>query len=119
MKTLLAPTQTAVVVARLLERLDASREPVDAHQYRAVADRMADLLRDADIDWTPLLEQSPAAATIYENLHYASAGLCRSPLEQATAAELATRDWIAALQRKSAAGAPPPPTSPSPGGEPA
>lgn len=108
MKTLHAPTQAAIVVARLLERLDASREPVDAHQYQTVARRMAALLLEPDVDWEPLLAQSPAAATAYENLHYANAGLCRAPLMLAAAAELAAREAIEAARRGPMPGATPP-----------
>jgi len=36
-----------------------------------------------------LLAVAPATAEIYENLQYAHAGLCRSPLDRATAAEQA------------------------------
>jgi hypothetical protein len=105
MKTLHAPTRTATVVARLLERLDASRVPVDAHQYRIVAERLAGLMLDPDVDWQPLLAQSPAAATVYENLHYAEAGLCHAPLDQAVAAEVAAREAIEAARRKPEPGA--------------
>lgn len=101
MNTLHAPTQTAVVVARLLERLDASRTPIDAHQYRTVAERLTGLLLEPGIDWQPLLAQSSAAATLYENLHYAHAGLCRAPLAQATAAELVAQQAIERARRVS------------------
>ena len=103
MKTLQAPSRVAAVLAQLLERLDASRVPVDAHQYRTVATRLAGLLADPEVDWGPLLAQSPAAADLYENLHYAEAGLCRSPLEAATPAEMAARDAIAAARAQPAA----------------
>lgn len=99
MKTLQTLPRAAVVVAQLLERLDASRQPVDAHQYRAVAQRLAVFMHDVDVDWEPLLVRSPAAATVYENLHYASAGLCRSPLTRSAEAELAARDAIDAARR--------------------
>ena len=87
-------------LAQLLERLDASRQPVDAHQYRTVAARLAEMLADRDIDWQPLLEQSPAAAALYENLHYGDAGLCRSPLDEAMRAEMAACDAIAAARAR-------------------
>lgn len=106
MKTLQAPTQTTAVLAQLLERLDASRVPVDAHQYRTVAQRLAESLVNAEIDWSPLLAQSPAATEVYENLHYAEAGLCRSPLELAAATELAARDAIERARRHSEPEAP-------------
>ncbi|HOZ95060.1 MAG TPA: hypothetical protein PK242_13395 [Ottowia sp.] len=102
MKTLQAPTRSAAVLAQLLERLDASKQPVDAHQYRTVAARLADMLADADTDWQPLLQQSPAAAALYENLHYADAGLCRSPLDAAMRAEMSARDAIETARRRPA-----------------
>ena len=96
MKTLLSPPRTATVLARLLERLDASREPVDAHQYQTVAARLATLLAD-----------SPAAAALYENLHYGDAGLCRSPLDAAMRAELLASQAIAAARTRPAPDEPP------------
>ena len=103
MKTLQAPLQSAAVLAQLLERLDASAKAFDAHQYRAVAARLSSLLADPEVDWQPLLAQSPAATELYENLHYAEAGLCRAPLDAAMPAELAARDAIAAARRASPA----------------
>lgn len=100
MKTQPTLPQTALIVARLLEQLDASRRPVDAHQYRMVAQRLATLLQPSDVDWEPLLARSPAAATVYENMYYAQAGLCRAPLARAAAAELAARDAIDAARRQ-------------------
>lgn len=104
MNTSSAPTRTALVVARLLERLDASPQPVDARQYQLVARQMADLLADPEVNWQPLLAHSPAAATLYENLHYASAGLCRSPLERAVPAEQLARQAIEAAQHSACNG---------------
>ncbi len=105
MKTLQNPTQTTAILAQLLERLDASRVSVDAHQYRTVVERLTQALADSEVDWAPLLAQSPAATEIYENLHYADAGLCRSPLEGATAAEMAAREAIQHASRRDEPGA--------------
>lgn len=99
MKTLQSPSRTAAVLAQLLERLDASRIPVDAHQYRTVVDGLTQMLSDDSVEWQPLLAESPAAAAIYENLHYAEAGLCRSPLDAAMDAELQARTAIEAARR--------------------
>ena len=107
MNTLQAPSRTAAVLAQLLERLDASRTSVDAHQYRTVVARLSDMLADPDVDWQPLLDESAVAAAIYENLHYAEAGLCRSPLEAATRAEVAARALIDTVRRKPAPDAAP------------
>ena len=100
MKSLLSPPRTAIVLARLLERLDVSRQPVDAHQYQGVAARLAALLSDPEVDWQPLLADSPAAAALYENLHYGEAGLCRTPLDAAMRAEMAACDAIAAARAR-------------------
>jgi hypothetical protein len=108
MKILQSPSLSAAVLAQLLERLDASRVPVDGHQYRAVATRLAELLVDPQVDWQPLLDESPAAATNYENLHYAEAGLCRAPLDAAVRAEQLASEAIAAARRKPAPGTPTP-----------
>ena len=40
---------------------------------------------------------------MYENLHYAEAGLCRSPLEQAMTAEMHARTAIEAAARQAPA----------------
>lgn len=92
-----------VVLARMLDRLERSAKPVDAEQFRALAARLA-----AELEATPhdaaldaVLDASPFVAELYENLNYHHAGLCRSPLEQALAAELAARDAIGAARRAS------------------
>jgi hypothetical protein len=83
----------AALLAKLLQRLDASRVSVDAAQYRAVAERLAeefDALQ-GDAALAGLLDAFPAAAELYENRVYSHAGLCRSPLEAAMSAELQAR----------------------------
>lgn len=91
-----------VVLARVLHRLEGSAEPVDPEQFRSVAARLAVELeatpRDAGLD--AVLETFPVVAELYENLHYGHAGLCRSPLEPALAAELAARAAIESARRR-------------------
>jgi hypothetical protein len=95
--------RNAALLAGLLERLEAGNH-ADAAQYRDVAHRLADELkslpRDAATD--ALLIASPVAATIYENIYYEQAGLCRTQLELATAAELAAREAITRASRPAA-----------------
>ncbi|WPB58581.1 hypothetical protein [Xylophilus sp. GOD-11R] len=95
--------RNAALLAGLLERLEAGNH-ADAAQYRDVAARLAaelqSLPRDASTD--ALLIASPAAAIVYENLYYEQAGLCRTPLEPAMAAELAAREAIAHARRPAA-----------------
>jgi len=95
--------RNAALLAGLLERLEAGQH-ADAAQYREVAARLAQELRslprDAAMD--ALLGASPAAATVYENIYYEKAGLCRSRLEAATAAEVEAMQAIARARRPAA-----------------
>ena len=83
-------------MARLLEKLDRSGEPVDPAQYRQVVRRLQELMADcpADEPLHAVLEVFPAASELYENLHYKHAGLCRSPLVRSLQGEAAARDAI-------------------------
>ena len=91
-----------VVLARMLERLDRSTVPVDAQQYRTVVSRLSAALAEVPpgASLQAVLDAFPAAAQVYENLHYGEAGLCRSPLELATGAELAAREAIEAARHR-------------------
>ena len=107
MKTPQTFTTDAVLLAHLLDRLERSATP-DAAQYRLVAQRLGQVLDDlpAGDALNAVLRESPAATLLYENLNYHHAGLCRSSLDKALAAELGARDAIArAMQPTSAHGA--------------
>lgn len=100
MKTAQALNPNLVLLAQLLQRLDQSREAVDGAQYRVVAKRLTSEIEQADHESVQtLLALSPSAAELYENMQYAHAGLCRSPLDAALAAEAAARRAIVAAQR--------------------
>jgi hypothetical protein len=90
-----------VVLARMLDRLERSPEPVDPEQFRTVVARVTAELetspRDAGLD--AVLDTFPVVAELYENLNYGHAGLCRSALDAALAAELAARAAIEAARR--------------------
>jgi hypothetical protein len=92
---------TAVSLAQLLEQLDRSAKKVDGEQYRLVSQRLATALQELGpgAPLQALLEASPAATEVYENLNYQHAGLCRSPLDAALKAEVATRDVIAQARK--------------------
>ncbi|WP_295534543.1 hypothetical protein [uncultured Pseudacidovorax sp.] len=107
MNTSRTHTPVAVLLAHDLERMERSHP--DAAQYRLVAQRLAAELDQApDLDLLqPLLKASPAAAAIYENLRYQHAGLCRSPLEAALAAEQRARALIAGVQARARSGGAP------------
>lgn len=89
------------LLARMLERLDRSAVAVDPQQYLGVVEHLAEALQAAapGAMLEAVLQASPAAAELYENLQYRHAGLCRSPLDAALQAELAARDAIAAARR--------------------
>ena len=96
-----AAHRNLVLLAHVLDRLDRGTRRVDAEQYRAVAARMAAELEAVphDAALEAVLNNSPAAAQMYENLNYRHAGLCRGALEPASAAELAARRAIDAARR--------------------
>lgn len=79
----------AVALARLLERLEGDPTQAGGGQYQLMVRKLGALLEAVKPGpgLTALLDNYPAAAQVYENLHYAHAGLCRSPLEAATQAE--------------------------------
>jgi hypothetical protein len=89
------------LLARLLERLERSPVPVGAEQYRSVVLHLAEEFNDLPpgADLGALLDAHPAAAELYENLHYAHAGLCRHPLGAAAEAELLARQVIDRARR--------------------
>ncbi len=84
-----------ILLARILDRLERSAQP-DAEQFRAVAARLATELEAVprDTAFEAVLENFPSVAQVYENLNYRHAGLCRSALEPALAAEVAARAAI-------------------------
>ena len=92
--------RTAVTLAELLQRVEASTTTIGPAQYRALVLHLGQLL-----DQLPpgdglqqLLATFPAAAEVYENLHYGHAGLCRAPLEQSLNSELSARQLIERAQ---------------------
>ena len=90
------------VLAELLERLEHSAVPVGAEQYRSVVNRLASVLKQAQPgrELSALLDTHPAAAEMYENTVYQHAGLCRSPLDPALAAERQARQAIERAMRQ-------------------
>lgn len=89
--------KTAVMLAELLQRVESSKQPIGAAQYRHLVLHLSHLLLrlPADAGFEALLSSFPAAAALYENLRYAHAGLCRSPLEDSLNSELQARATIA------------------------
>lgn len=92
-----------VILARLLHKLDRQPLKASAEQYRVVASKLATELRRLPASpWLDaVLRRYPEAAEVYENTRYDIAGLCRSPLERATAAEIQARELLASVARRS------------------
>jgi hypothetical protein len=92
---------SVALLARLLQRLEQQPQCVAPEQYRAVAQRLAQVLADVPTDdesqraLRALMDAMPVLAEVYENLHYERAGLCCAPLVAAARAEVAARAAIA------------------------
>ena len=94
---------TVIALARILERVERGEPSLDAVQYQVLVERLkaalsADLPPEA---LTAVLGAYPAAAELYENLHYAHAGLSRAPLERSIATEQAAAQLLARISRAS------------------
>lgn len=85
-------------MAQLLQALEASPHGVHPEQYRQVVLRVEHLLTQAQDAQLPALDEVlrrfPAVAPLYENLNYAQAGLCRTPVDRAVQAEIATQEVL-------------------------
>jgi len=105
MTTPLTTHRNLLALVQVLRKLEHSRVPVDPEQYRSlVAHITAELQNHAqDAGLEALLAAAPELAELYENLNYAHAGLCRSPLDASVRAEQAARDAIAAAKGNPAA----------------
>jgi hypothetical protein len=105
--TLVLPVrlQPLVVEAMLLERLEHGLRPADAGQYQALSQQTQRLLADtpADEHLDRLLALFPATATLYENMRYGQAGLCRQALEASLNGELAATALIERLRGRPSA----------------
>lgn len=100
--TLPARLEPLVHTAALLERFEAGVAPADAAQYQALVQQALRLLAatPADADLDQLLGAFPVLATLYENLRYEHAGLCRQPLAASLNGELATQALIQRLRAR-------------------
>ena len=94
------------VLAQLLERLEHSQVPVDPVQYRSIVTHLVSEFAEVSPGegLRTLLDNHPAASQVYENVNYAAAGLCRSPLEISLAAERLAKEAIKSAMRQSTKG---------------
>jgi hypothetical protein len=98
-RTLPESFRVLLTLAQLLERMERKLVPMSADQYRSVVAHLSKELAEVkpgdDLDF--MLQAFPATAELYENLQYAHAGLCRSPLDASLQAELRARDVLKSL----------------------
>jgi len=97
--------ETTIALARLLQRVEASTTGVDPSQYRLLVEQLKSALGEElpAQALEAILGAYPAAADVYENLHYAHAGLARAPLERSVASEMQAAQAIARARRSAAA----------------
>jgi hypothetical protein len=98
--------ETVIALSRLLERVEASRVGIGADQYRALVRQLQSALGVPlpDSALAAILSAHPAAAELYENMHYDVSGLSRSPLERSVATELLASQAIDRAARSSRRG---------------
>lgn len=94
--------ETVIALARLLERVEGSGKAFGAAQYRALVRQLGIALSQEmpDDALQAVLGAHPAAAEVYENLHYAESGLSRSSLERSVGSELLASQAIARAARR-------------------
>jgi hypothetical protein len=95
--------ETVIALAHLLERFERSTAAASADQYRLVVSRLkAALSKDLPDDaLQPVLNAHPAAAELYENMHYEHSGLSRSSLDRSVSSEMLTAQVLARLSKGS------------------
>lgn len=97
LETLRNRLENLIALARLLERVEhGPAAAVGPDQYRALVRRLTvalsqEMPNDA---LQAVLGAHPAAAEVYENMHYAHAGLSRSSLERSVESEKSARQAL-------------------------
>lgn len=93
-----------VRLAQLLQALEGQGRAADPHQYQLLVQKLSAELHEHQGHevLAGLLDHFPAAAEVYENLQYGHAGLVRAPLEMSLSSELAAREVLGRMKRKSA-----------------
>lgn len=95
--------EKAFALARVLERVERGLEPVNADQYQVLVTKLRAALSDdlPEPALNAILGAFPAAAEVYENLHYQVSGLSRSSLDQSVQAEMLTQKLLAGIAQAS------------------
>ena len=98
-----AHLETAIALARVLERVERGIEPVTAEQYQVLVARVKAALSEElpEPALNAILTALPAAAEVYENLHYEFSGLSRSSLDRSVSSEMLTATLLAKVSQAS------------------
>ena len=98
-----AKLETAIALARVLERVERGAEPVNAEQYQVLVARVKAALSEdlPEPVLNAILSALPAAAEVYENMHYRLSGLSRSPLDRSVSSEMLTAKLLTEVSRAS------------------
>ena len=94
--------ETVIALSRLLERVEGSSSKISPDQYRTLVKQLGVALSQEmpDDALQAVLGAHPAAAEVYENLHYAQSGLSRQPLERSVSSEMLASQAIAKAAKK-------------------
>jgi hypothetical protein len=94
--------ESALALAGLLERVERGPSNIGADRYRTLVRQLqAALQRELpDEALQAVLGAYPAAAEVYENLHYAQSGLSRSSLERSVSSEMLASQALARAARR-------------------
>jgi len=101
-----ARLEALIALARLLERVEASTRAVGPAQYRSLVRQIESLLSGPlpGPALRAILDAHPATAVIWENLHYATSGLARSPLDTSVATERLATELLRRVARAASRG---------------
>ena len=101
-ETLKTRLENVIALARLLDRVEANRVAIGADQYRALVRQLGVALQQEmpDDALQAVLGAHPAAAVIYENLHYAQSGLLLATLDRSVNSELLAQQALAKAARR-------------------
>jgi hemoglobin-like flavoprotein len=94
--------ENVIALARLLERVETTRVTISPDQYQALVHQLQRALGQElpDDALQAVLGAHPAAAEVYENLHYSVSGLSRSSLERSVSSEMLASQLIARAARR-------------------
>jgi hypothetical protein len=92
--------ETLIALARLLERAERNELRPSADEYQRLVEQTKQALQ-AELPEPArhaVLDAFPAASELYENLHYAQAGLSRAALERSVQSEMAASQLLHRLR---------------------